>query len=377
MSDSLCDVGSFQIKCSEHALEDRFAVSRRSSSLGLAVFDGHDGEACADFLARSFFPAAWEEQSSLSSLFSAAESEAARRFPRSGACAVAVVVDLARRTVRAANVGDCEAVFEEHSLSHVHRSCEEEEAERIRAAGGWVSDGRVFGVLQPSRTIGDRDLKKTKNGIPPPPLNQKQQKQLRKEGREDTRKPSGDASRIVVAEPFLSDEISIGPNGGVLVLGSDGLFDVIPVKSCVKIAKAGVAAKKTAAEVAEELVKMARERKSRDDITALVCFVPPLNQQQQKQNDEKGNSVATMEIEETVVVVKSTPKKAEKHVPVIEHPDQPAPSPKVAPPIHLVNGKKSKKGKTNKKASHDGSTSLAVFIVGSSIVMYLIISLIQ
>jgi serine/threonine protein phosphatase PrpC len=108
---------------------------------------------------------------------------------------------------------------------------------RIEEAGGWVSDGRVFGVLQPSRSIGDQDIKRK---IPPPPLNRKAQKELKKHGLADDRQPSGSAKNVVIAVPFVSS--AVFPANEVLVAGSDGLFDVIPAKSCVKIARAALAA---------------------------------------------------------------------------------------------------------------------------------------
>lgn len=82
----------------------------------------------------------------------------------SGACLTVVIVraDL----LCCANVGDCQAGIineagEIKMLTHPHRASNPEEAERIQKAkgSGWhgkVVDDRVMGVLEPSRTIGDR-----------------------------------------------------------------------------------------------------------------------------------------------------------------------------------------------------------------------------
>jgi serine/threonine protein phosphatase PrpC len=168
-------------------------------------------------------------------------------------------------------VGDCVVVLNDTLLSTSHRA-EDEEA-RIVAAGGWVShDKRVFGILQPSRSLGDKDLKM--RGIPPPPLNKREEKQLKRTGAKDERKPSGDASQVIVAVPAVSTA-TVPPEGGILLVGSDGLFDLLPHKSCMKLARGARQRGESAAKVAEALCRFARERKSRDDISAIVCFIEP------------------------------------------------------------------------------------------------------
>lgn len=67
-----------------------------------------------------------------------------------------------------AGVGDCRAVYQGASakkavaLTTDHRSKDREERNRIRAAGGFVRMGRLFGVLEPSRSVGDIDMKQAK-----------------------------------------------------------------------------------------------------------------------------------------------------------------------------------------------------------------------
>jgi serine/threonine protein phosphatase PrpC len=80
----------------------------------------------------------------------------------------------------------------------------------------------------------------------------------------------GSAKNVVIAVPFVSS--AVFPANEVLVAGSDGLFDVIPAKSCVKIARAALAAGRSAESTAQELCTMARARKSRDDISVVVVF---------------------------------------------------------------------------------------------------------
>lgn len=241
------------------------------SFLSLAVFDGHDGASCSSFLSEKFFSTCKTATSAslefMASLFREAEEQCVKRFAKSGSCAAAVVIDKKSGLLVSGNVGDCMVVLGDTLITVVHRADDAEERARIEKAGGWISDGRVFGVLQPSRTLGDKDIKKS---IPPPPLNRKAQKELKRLGLSDERQSSGSAKEVVVALPHLS--VASLPANEVLVAGSDGLFDLLPAKQCVKIARAALGAGKTAEETAKELCAMARARKSRDDISAVVVM---------------------------------------------------------------------------------------------------------
>jgi serine/threonine protein phosphatase PrpC len=124
---------------------------------------------------------------SVSSLFAQAEEVCLRKFQKSGSCAAVCVLDRTNSKLVCGNVGDCIVVHGDTVLTKSHRADDEEERARVLAAGGWIADGRVFGVLQPTRTLGDHDLKKK---IPPPPLNRKAQKALLREGKTDEREPS-------------------------------------------------------------------------------------------------------------------------------------------------------------------------------------------
>lgn len=50
--------------------------------------------------------------------------------------------------------------FEPFALSHDHKPSREDEAQRIRDAGGFVINNRVMGELAVSRAFGDADFKK-------------------------------------------------------------------------------------------------------------------------------------------------------------------------------------------------------------------------
>lgn len=67
-------------------------------------------------------------------------------------------------TLYCSNSGDSRAVLVSRNgkvteLSHDHKPDEAGEMQRIRAAGGFVDDGRVQGIIAVSRAIGDWEYK--------------------------------------------------------------------------------------------------------------------------------------------------------------------------------------------------------------------------
>jgi hypothetical protein len=119
--------------------------------------------ACACASARRLSQAPSE---ALHNAFALAESELRQVYEnhpedKSGSCAC---VGLLRgRRLFVASVGDCRMVLlrgEGSSESYVqlsndHRATDPREHQRIVKAGGEIKDGRVWGALMPSRTLGD------------------------------------------------------------------------------------------------------------------------------------------------------------------------------------------------------------------------------
>ena len=103
-------------------------------------------------------------------------------------------------------MGDCRAVAlrgPDHAqpftqLTTDMRATYAPEAQRIAAAGGEITDGRVWGGLIPSRTLGDFPWKDKGPGL------------------------------IATPEEV---ELEVTPDLKYLVIGSDGLFDVLPNKT--------------------------------------------------------------------------------------------------------------------------------------------------
>jgi len=225
----------------------------------VAVFDGHGGEECADYVAGvmsqhlvKHFDSdkTWAEgEDTMKTMFHDIEEEfvnvAVEEDDTSGSCATVVLVRKEEALV--ANIGDCKAIAvvdvndksdSYETLTGDHRADAPDESERINLAGGSVVDGRVCN-LQPSRSFGDIDVKEI----------------------------VGDG--VVIPTPEVS-RIKIKP-GGFMIVATDGLWDSVDTDSVVQCAKETLKATNFNAEAAaEELVELAVEYKSTDDITVAV-----------------------------------------------------------------------------------------------------------
>ncbi|GFP88919.1 probable protein phosphatase 2c 8 [Phtheirospermum japonicum] len=134
------------------------------------------------------------------------ESNKAPREKRMGSTAVVVLVG--KEDVVVANCGDSRAVLYRNQvvlpLSHDHKPEREDEKERIEAAGGKIvcwNGWRVEGVLSTSRSLGDHYLKPYVTSEP----------------------------EVTVLERSDMDDF--------LIIGSDGLFDVMSNERACKVVK--------------------------------------------------------------------------------------------------------------------------------------------
>ena len=95
----------------------------------------------------------------------------------SGSTATIVLIDRVSYELWVINIGDSQCIkicdipnasddddpIEE--LSIVHRPNDEDEKQRIVEANGWVTGGRVMGILAVSRALGDKDFKDSLQGM--------------------------------------------------------------------------------------------------------------------------------------------------------------------------------------------------------------------
>lgn len=169
-----------------------------------------------------------------------------------------------------ANVGDSRTLlcrkFSPILLSQDHKPTREDEAKRIRDAGGFVINNRVMGELAVSRAFGDVDFKKGIQSI------------LEEEG---GALPSNDGSSdhsnwdqpLIVAEPDVQ-VMAITDHDQFLLLACDGLFDVYTPEEVVKFVKENMEKHGDTQRCCQSLTYDAiRKRNSRDNVSVILIIL--------------------------------------------------------------------------------------------------------
>eukprot|EP00798_Chlamydomonas_sp_ICE-L_P017078 gene17078-23373_t len=251
-------------------MEDRHAVVLEASVANMLpghsffmVADGHGGTSVAQYLSENLYSCLADEvrtsgveqldaaaaEVALSSAYLAVDEQVPE--PCGNECGSTALTALVSRTdVVVANSGDSRAVISRGGkafpLSQDHSPERKDEQERVKAAGGHISNYRgvrVMGVLAMTRAIGD--------------------KSLRRYG--------------VIPNPDVCS-VSITAQDELLVLASDGLWDKFGnqeacdiARYCLNKAKAKGAKPDVASRIAAKiLMSIALERGSRDNITVIV-----------------------------------------------------------------------------------------------------------
>lgn len=151
------------------------------------------------------------------------------------------------RTLFVANAGDCRAVLGKKGraveLSRDHKPNFKSEKIRIEKLGGTVFDGYLNGQLAVARALGDWHMKGPKGSISP-----------------------------LSAEPELQ-EIVLSEEDEFLIMGCDGLWDVMSSQCAVTIVRKELMQHNNPERCSNELVQEALKRDSRDNLTVVViCF---------------------------------------------------------------------------------------------------------
>ena len=239
--------------CCDDKMEDFVSVhhplkglSVNSSSL-FCVFDGHNGTQVAQFLQENFhkyliknlkdYSLEKNLHNILSTTFEEIDKEI-EKLPKSddvGSTATVVFVD--DNYVYCANVGDSKCFFINdkgaYPLSKDHTCKIQKEVDRIRAKGGKIFNGRVFGSLVLTRAFGDFGLKEFG----------------------------------VIALPSISTVDTTKTKVKYVVLASDGLWDVVEEEEVYKLTQER---DWTAKELCQKLIDLSIERFSRDNICCVV-----------------------------------------------------------------------------------------------------------
>ncbi|XP_027163190.1 probable protein phosphatase 2C 76 [Coffea eugenioides] len=210
------------------------------------IFDGHGGSRAAEFLREHLFENLMKHPEFIANT-KLAISETYQQtdvdflesekdtFRDDGSTASTAV--LVGNHLYVANVGDSRTIISKAGraipLSEDHKPNRSDERKRIENAGGvvmWAGTWRVGGVLAMSRAFGNRMLK-----------------------------------QFVVAEPEIQD-LEVDEELELLVLASDGIWDVVPNEDAVSLARA----EEEPEAAARKLTETAFTRGSADNITCIV-----------------------------------------------------------------------------------------------------------
>mmetsp|Transcript_100700 Transcript_100700/g.288587 ORF Transcript_100700/g.288587 Transcript_100700/m.288587 type:complete len:201 (+) Transcript_100700:1099-1701(+) len=170
------------------------------------------------------------------------------------------------------NVGDSRTVLcrsgEAVPLSDDHKPSREDEAARIKAAGGFIIHKRVMGELAVSRAFGDAEFKKGINeilGDDAPTAGSG--------GRADNN-PDTDLSKpLIIAEPEVQ-AVTLIPADDFLLLACDGLFDVLTNQEACDLILAEMARHGDVQRAAEALSRNAIDDcGSRDNVSILIVLL--------------------------------------------------------------------------------------------------------
>jgi protein phosphatase PTC2/3 len=255
--------GAYSDKGMRKLNEDRkICVARGTGDDTVAyfgIYDGHGGTTVADHLANHLHMAVFDRldkkagdmAGAIADAFAGTDDLIYQKQLESGSTALSLLVKGRRALV--ACVGDSQAVLSTNgvarALSAIHSPDDESEKERILAAKGVVVKGRIFGLLSVSRAFGDNDFKTSRG--------------------EYKKKFNGD---LVSAIPDLV-EFTIEQDDEFMVLGCDGLFEVMEPQQVVDFVRAKLALHGEVQHASEELVSYAISIGSTDNVSAIVvCF---------------------------------------------------------------------------------------------------------
>ncbi|KAL6270983.1 hypothetical protein ACE6H2_027894 [Prunus campanulata] len=221
------------------------------------VFDGHGGTDAASFIRENILRFIVEDshfpfcaKKAIKSAFLNADhafADTGSLDSSSGTTALTALIS--GRTMLIANAGDCRAVLGRRGraveLSKDHKPNCASERVRIEKLGGVVYDGYLNGQLSVARSLGDWHMKGSKGSSCP-----------------------------LSAEPEL-EETTLSEEDEFLILGCDGLWDVMSSQCAVTIARKELMLHNDPERCSRELVREALKRNTCDNLTVVVvCFSP-------------------------------------------------------------------------------------------------------
>lgn len=219
------------------------------------VFDGHGGIDAASFTKRNILEFILEDPSFPKGVKKAVKNAFAKvdhaladtRSLDNSSGTTALTALILGRNMLIANAGDSRAVLGKRGraieLSTDHKPSCTSEKQRIEKLGGVIYDGYLNGQLSVARALGDWHMKGPKGSDGP-----------------------------LSAEPEL-EEVSLTEEDEFLIIGCDGLWDVMSSQYAVTIVRKELMLHNDPEKCSRELVREASKRNSCDNLTVVVvCF---------------------------------------------------------------------------------------------------------
>ncbi|KAH3760328.1 protein phosphatase 2C [Pelomyxa schiedti] len=239
----------------EHVLNDTVKGKWKDKVGYYAIFDGHAGKQCAEIAAKMLHTHLFKNplflkgniEDSIKAAYAATEEACIKDGGKSGCTAVTCV--LSGRTLFVANLGDSECVlgrkegpgsYRAELLSKKHSPSDPIETARIKAAGGAVLNGRIFGLIAVARSLGDKEYKEEGHAF---------------------------ISSLphIMQRPLCRDDT-------FMLMACDGLWDKWSYQDAINFVGAGLDAKKPPAEIAKTINDQAIERGSDDNVSVLLVI---------------------------------------------------------------------------------------------------------
>ncbi|EAS01992.2 protein phosphatase 2C containing protein (macronuclear) [Tetrahymena thermophila SB210] len=226
------------------------------------VLDGHNGQTVVEYVTKSLPALIFANlkkmdskglvEEALKSAFLEMDEKisnemTAKAQETGSTCTICLVrIENGQKVIYTANIGDtCAFLYEQNTanpateLTITHRAANNEEKERVKATGAFISMDRIDGKLEVFRAFGDLKLKK----------------------------------KGVIAEPSVSRVVLNTSNESPvynIVLACDGLWDFAKMNDIDAVVKKNF---NHAGNVAMELRNLAKSSRSRDNITVMTVQI--------------------------------------------------------------------------------------------------------
>ncbi|XP_039120309.1 probable protein phosphatase 2C 5 [Dioscorea cayenensis subsp. rotundata] len=285
--------GSSKLQGPRSEMEDDL-VLRSDAPAGFsfaAVFDGHAGFSSVEFLRDELYKECVIAldggllltgknfdaiKNALQKAFDAVDSKLLTRLESLGkeddSGATATIMFVRNDSLIICHIGDSCVVLSRNGKAEVltspHRPYGNnrvslEEVKRIRAAGGWIVDGRICGDISVSRAFGDIRFKRKKNemlgkGVELGKWSQKFASRIKFKG------------DLVTSSPDIY-QVELGTDAEFILLASDGLWDYMKSSEAVSFVRNQLREHGDVQRATEALARAALDQQSQDNVSILIA----------------------------------------------------------------------------------------------------------